>query len=184
MPVFNCEICGILTKKKAAKAKFCSIKCSNSRNKPAPTKDFNCDYCGEVSTRKLSDFGNSKTGLRFCSRGCKDLAQRYISGNKVMWAPHYGALEKKLKGDIRKDSKERTRISQHAVNIYKAHNKPYSCYICGYDKFTEVAHIKAVSDFPPDATLGEINSITNLVRLCPNHHKELDLLKLFCLIMV
>ena len=54
------------------------------------------------------------------------------------------------------------------------------CAICGYDKHVEVAHIKPVSGFSDEATMREINSFSNLIGLCPNHHWEFDngLLKL------
>lgn len=44
------------------------------------------------------------------------------------------------------------------------------CAICGYDKHVEIAHIKPVSDFADSCTIAEINSIDNLIALCPNHH--------------
>lgn len=51
---------------------------------------------------------------------------------------------------------------------------PYKCAICGYDKHIEIAHIKAVSDFEDSVKISEINSINNLIALCPNHHWEYD----------
>ena len=48
------------------------------------------------------------------------------------------------------------------------------CYICGYSKHVEVCHIKPVSDFPLDSKLSEVNNISNLIMLCPNHHWEFD----------
>lgn len=38
----------------------------------------------------------------------------------------------------------------------------------------EIAHIKAVSEFEESSTIAEINSIDNLIALCPNHHWEYD----------
>ena len=46
--------------------------------------------------------------------------------------------------------------------------------MCGYDKHVECCHIKAVSDFPDTALLGEVNAPGNLVLLCRNCHWELD----------
>lgn len=48
------------------------------------------------------------------------------------------------------------------------------CAKCGYDKFVELAHIKALSSFPDTATLGEVHGSTNVIQLCPNCHWELD----------
>lgn len=48
------------------------------------------------------------------------------------------------------------------------------CFVCGYDSFVEVCHIKKISDFTLDTKISVINDISNLVFLCPNHHWELD----------
>lgn len=53
-----------------------------------------------------------------------------------------------------------------------------SCLLCGYGKIVEVCHIRHISSFPDSATYGEVNSPTNLIGLCPNHHWELDHQKL------
>lgn len=68
----------------------------------------------------------------------------------------------------------RSSIRKLAKEIYMEHNEHPKCEICGYDKHIEVAHIKAVSEFDDDATIREINSIDNLIGLCPNHHWEYD----------
>lgn len=49
------------------------------------------------------------------------------------------------------------------------------CKLCGYKKYVEICHLKSISKFSDDSTVGVINSKDNLVYLCPNHHKELDL---------
>ena len=48
------------------------------------------------------------------------------------------------------------------------------CAECGYDKHIEVCHIKAISDFSDDASIENVNDLSNLVGLCPNHHWEFD----------
>lgn len=48
------------------------------------------------------------------------------------------------------------------------------CENCGYNKHTELCHIKDVTLFPLETTLGEINDIKNIVVLCPNCHWEFD----------
>lgn len=68
----------------------------------------------------------------------------------------------------------RSSIRKIAKDVYFEHNKHAKCEICGYDKHIEVAHIKAVSEFDDDVTIREINSIGNLIGLCPNHHWEYD----------
>lgn len=68
----------------------------------------------------------------------------------------------------------RGRISRHAHSVFKRSGKECSCFICWYSHVVHVCHVKSVSDFPPSATLAEINDIGNLVALCPNHHWEFD----------
>ncbi len=65
----------------------------------------------------------------------------------------------------------RQEVTRHAVTMIVGNKE---CVICGYSKFVEVCHIKAVSSFSKDTTLGVINDSSNLVYLCPNHHKEFD----------
>lgn len=49
-----------------------------------------------------------------------------------------------------------------------------SCQKCGYDKHIEACHIKPINEFLEDTMLSEINSIENLIPLCPNCHWEFD----------
>ena len=68
----------------------------------------------------------------------------------------------------------RTAIANHARKLYMSSSLPKRCAICGYDKHVDVAHIRRVSSFPDEALIGEINSIINLMPLCPTHHWEFD----------
>lgn len=48
------------------------------------------------------------------------------------------------------------------------------CTKCGYEHHVEVCHIKPISDFEDTDTVGMVNSIDNIIFLCPNCHWELD----------
>lgn len=48
------------------------------------------------------------------------------------------------------------------------------CAKCGYDYHVELCHLRAVSDFPDDALISEVNSVDNVTQLCRNCHWELD----------
>lgn len=84
----------------------------------------------------------------------------------------------KTKGEMLSDRKNyqsyRSSVRRLAEKIYIDSGQKKVCAICGYDKHVEIAHIKAVSDFDDSATIAEINSIDNLIALCPNHHWEYD----------
>lgn len=57
---------------------------------------------------------------------------------------------------------------------YATRDREQRCAICNYGVFVDTAHITAVKDFPGTALLIEINAPSNLVLLCPNHHREFD----------
>jgi hypothetical protein len=48
------------------------------------------------------------------------------------------------------------------------------CQKCGYDKHTELCHLKSIESFDDDVKISTINSKDNIVYLCPNCHWELD----------
>lgn len=75
--------------------------------------------------------------------------------------------------------KYRAVIRRHAHYVFNKHHKHQECKICGYNIHVEVCHIKSVSSFDDDILISEINSIDNLIGLCPNHHWEFDNGKLF-----
>lgn len=69
--------------------KFCSRKCfSDSR----PSVDVECFCCKNVFKRSASKIKNSKSGLQFCSRSCKEKTQRIESGVKEIQPDHYGEV--------------------------------------------------------------------------------------------
>jgi len=72
---------------------------------------------------------------------------------------------------VRRDSVSRVKIADHAKSIKWGAEQ---CENCGYDRHVDVAHVRAVSDFPKDAKLIEVNAQSNLLYLCPNCHREFD----------
>lgn len=88
------------------------------------------------------------------------------------------SLLNKTKGDLFKNRKNwqsaRSTIRKNAQQVFAKFNPHPKCSICGYDKHIEVAHIKAVSEFDDNTPIKVINSIDNLIALCPNHHWEYD----------
>jgi hypothetical protein len=65
-------------------------------------------------------------------------------------------------------------IRFRARYVYYNSDRPKYCINCGYDTHIEICHIRAIANFPPETTVGEINSLQNLAALCPNCHWELD----------
>lgn len=68
----------------------------------------------------------------------------------------------------------RSAIQKNARTVWGLSGREFRCDVCGYGLHAEVAHKKAVSDFPDDALIRDINAIENLTALCPNHHWEFD----------
>jgi hypothetical protein len=53
-------------------------------------------------------------------------------------------------------------------------NVPIECNICKFNLATEICHINPISSFSLDSLISEVNHLSNLVILCPNHHWKLD----------
>jgi hypothetical protein len=68
--------------------KYCSRKCSALSNRNRV--ELPCDYCNEVFECKVSRLKNSKSGLHFCSRECKEKAQSLDGGFEEIQPEHYG----------------------------------------------------------------------------------------------
>lgn len=68
----------------------------------------------------------------------------------------------------------RSKIASLARMSYKRSGRPEKCEICGYDKCYQVCHIKPIYMFNDDTLISVVNSLSNLIGLCPNCHWELD----------
>jgi predicted restriction endonuclease len=51
---------------------------------------------------------------------------------------------------------------------------PRCCSVCGYSRHFEVCHVRSIQDFPENTPMSVVNSVDNLVALCPNCHWEFD----------
>lgn len=126
-------------------------KRKHSQNNP-------CDYCGELCWSK------KKTNRR-CEK-CKikhsrEKMSKLTIGEKTYTKHKYAKY---------------SYIRFHAKQLAKELNWT-KCKKCGYDKHVEICHIKPVASYPENTTLEVINSIDNLLPLCPNCHWEFDNLK-------
>jgi hypothetical protein len=129
-------------------AKFCNRKCSfewRKKNPKIQKPNCVCAICDKDFYRSASKIAASKSGFVFCSRNCKDIAQR-IGGIKEIHPPHYTDNRK----DYRKTAKE------HLEQI---------CSHCGYDKHPEVLQVHHKD------RNRENNSIENLEIVCPTCHE-------------
>ena len=149
--------------------KLIAIKAGKTLRKKMEKVTFTCELCGEevTYTRKIVYDNYIR---RYCVE-CRPKATVLARGCSL------------VDGDVTKGDlfsrgaswqSARSRIRQHAIRMFKESGRDRACVVCGYSAHIEIAHMKAVADFDGEATLSEINALTNLVALCPNHHWEYD----------
>ena len=135
--------------------KFCSRKCAmihrNTQTKLSivRTPNLTCAFCHKAFYRPISK-QNSKSGLYFCCRRCKDLAQR-IEGIAAIHPSHYG-------NGVNQDYRTK------ALRLL-----PSVCAMCGYDDYPQILEVHHIDLDHSNHTL------SNLQILCPNCHAVVHL---------
>jgi hypothetical protein len=151
----NCQKCNTPTKN----PKFCSKSCAaiyNNSKFPKRSPESLCIEC-KIPCSK------SRTHCRDCWQKINHRNHQIRQGNITL-----GEFQGKRK--YQKNSQIRT----FAQRLIRFHQIPQICMICSYDKHVEIHHIQPVSSFSSDSLLSEINSLQNLIILCPNCHWEAD----------
>lgn len=128
--------------------KYCSQGCSSKAKSLDNSEEVICTFCNVSFSKKKSALEGSKSGLYFCTREHKDLAQR-LGGIEEIQPPHYGTASHER--DYRKIAFD---------------NKENKCNACGYDKYKRVLIVHHIDR---DRTN---SSIDNLEILCPTCHAE------------
>lgn len=128
---------------------FCSRACSSkhrSSNRDQVNPNTSCAWCQAPFYIQKSKLGTSKSGLNFCSRSCKDRAQR-IGGIQSIMPEHYNS-------------------GQH-IDYRKLAFDTYArkCRACGWNKYPEVLEVNHI-----DCDRSN-NSLENLEILCPTCHR-------------
>lgn len=180
-----CKYCQTPIPYEMRRNEFCSKECIyKSRYITAKFKfdSFTDDQFTQLfnESASLTDFYNKlgyASGLTVTTR--KKLHQRLsnlgLKLNTLKNRIDPSTLTKKELFESRSNwQSARTEFRRHAEKVFNSIYPERKCVVCGYLKHVEIAHIKAVSEFSDDATLIEINVLTNLVGLCPNHHWEFD----------
>lgn len=146
------EFVAPLVEHKKGRALFCSRNCSaawgNLQRRQIQTPNCICSGCGILFYKNDSKKKNSKSGLYFCNRLCKDRAQR-IGGLAAIQPPHYG-----------------TSLQDYRALAFR--NLPNECSICGYDRYTRVLEVHHLDGDHSN------NSLSNLTILCPTCHTETE----------
>ncbi len=175
----KCEECGkelrILKgeyNKSENKHFFCNKSCSakyNNRNRERKINDV--VWIGEGKKKgynKCPICGKSKFYKSELCQDCRNKEKRkikertlgsYIDGHKYLTTKC---------SEIRKDARRTIEESKRERVCAYCHNHEF-------DDILEVHHLKGILEFDRNATIGEINNENNLVWLCPNHHKMLEM---------
>jgi 5-methylcytosine-specific restriction endonuclease McrA len=147
----KCLYCGSET----TNPKFCSRSCAARHNNRAfPKKErvkYYCKVCGRETRYRRSYCTNCDPTKP------KDFSSITIA--EIRFGARYQA---------------NAWIRKLARRTYYTSDKPLCCCKCGYTKHFEICHVRSIQEFPLDTPMSVVNSLENLVALCPNCHWELD----------
>lgn len=155
------------------------IRANISRDRSLEEYNKNPNYCKfcnikmEVPDWDTVWYVKSKT---FCSLQC-NTHYRWQLEKGGDYTPRFkdrkAQIERTLE-ELEVDNKKRVTVGQRARRFYGLNFPNQECEICGYNAIVEIAHVKAVSSFSKDTTVKTVNELSNLIGLCPNHHREYD----------
>jgi len=99
-PCLNCGGQFTIRMNRVDKRHYCSHKCRCEAKSKHGTTEVSCAYCFKTFSKVNSRLGSgvTKSGLHFCSRLCKDQAQR-LGGLKEIQPPHYGTSKTRSGAD-------------------------------------------------------------------------------------
>ena len=149
----QCEQCGkyfLVRKSWSNTQRYCSVSCKANASKKSVL--VRCSYCGSMFEKLPSKLSSSRSGLYFCCREHKDLAQRLDFGCKEIMPSHYGT------------GNGEDRYRRDAFNKYE-----HKCAICGWDKDERILEVHHIDEDRSN------NDLTNLIILCPICHRYLTL---------
>lgn len=112
--------------------------------------EVECAYCHQKFLKLKSRLDNSKSGLYFCCREHKDLAQRIESGKEFdsMRPDHFNAG-----------------IFNYRDKALKEY--PHKCAVCGYNEEPDILQVHHIDENRQN------NKLDNLIILCPNCHAKI-----------
>lgn len=142
----------------------------------------NPKYCSRSCSAKLTNklFPKRKVERLCAFPACVNLATNYRTKRCLEHKPHnippsttLGIIHSRLSVKSKHPSWANSYVRVNNRRVNKVLIK-LPCQNCGYDKHVELCHIRAITDFPDTATLGEVNAKENVIQLCRNCHWEFD----------
>jgi Homing endonuclease associated repeat/HNH endonuclease len=147
--IIKCKNCGKDTKNQ----KFCSRSCAVTITNKTPKRKLegNCKCCSK-------SIKSQNIYCKECRLYVKIIGEKTLK--EVIYRTHHRSSAFSL---------IRTRARAIAKKLGVK-----SCQNCDYSKTIQIGHKKAINLFSEDTLISEINSLTNLIALCPNCHWEFD----------
>ncbi len=181
----HCTKCGkevTRRQKELSENVFCSSSCSAAYNNTvAPKREKGIHYVKGKKVPALDSYEREKT------KSCK-CGKLILPKSETCVDCRLNSMKEKADADyLSKTFRDFKEAANNVSHIYYVLIRTGSrrtaarrgmekvCKVCGYDIYAELCHINPISSFCDSATMEEINHPDNLVYLCPNHHKELDL---------
>ena len=142
-----CKSCNKETSNPSFCSRSCAAKYNNSTKPKRKKKGYICSSCGvQHFERRVK-----------CS-SCREEDKQRTVGDVVYTKHHKSSAYSLIRTQARA-------VTKHLLQ---------ECANCGYDKHVETCHIKPISSYTLDTPLSIVNSLSNLVLLCPNCHWEFD----------
>lgn len=126
---------------------YCKQEEREQRYKNSNSK-VKCAYCGKIFYKRNSALKSSKSGLQFCCREHKDLAQRIDFGLSEIQPEHYGIVS-----------------TNYRIKAFRYY--PHKCAVCGWNEDEDILEVHHINENR------ECNDLDNLIILCPNCHRKL-----------
>jgi hypothetical protein len=147
--ILSCDYCKTEFEKAVYLLKntnYCRRECQHNSRKTQ--ESFSCAFCFKSFTRRPSSRSNSRSGLFFCSRECKDSAQSLEENFPEIRPAHYANGKRSYR--------------QKALN-----KKENQCNRCGYNQNIKILQVHHIDENRDN------NKLDNLEILCPNCHAEI-----------
>lgn len=129
--------------------KFCSKECGRLY-KISQRHTLICSWCNKSFERPHSKLKNSRSGLAFCDRKCKESAQK-LGGIQAIQPSHYGTRKEPINAGYR----------------FQFDEEQLYCRRCGYKEFIGSVDIHHIDENHFN------NNKENLIPLCANCHRGL-----------
>lgn len=167
-----CEFCNNEFLTSDSRNKFCSLNCFHKkRSIPDHLRKQKEKEWKENRKKKICTCGKSIISYSTICSSCfkKKRKDQFEQKMNILTINDCMKISKKYSACNKYQN-----IRNYAQSQMNWNNIKKECKICKYDKHVEACHIKPISSFDKKTVLKEVNSLNNLVYLCPNHHWELD----------